>query len=376
MMGFLQKLMGKHQAIVLDKVVHDKDTFWAWFQTQAEAFHHAVITQEKIDTDFFDPLSANLDRMHEGIYFLAGEAETGVAELILTADGVYRNFAFIEDLVVAAPKLPAWRFVALKPACAIDGFGINMNGLIYSDDTLHFYVREDAKCPQVVDVVMVHSDATATEEQLTSGVYVYLDNLLGEWVAVTQIDQMQIINQQQLPANQTLQPMAELAPYLHSRHEAWQKAYGGVYYNSDQDEFASFEGEADNGQLIVGIIDSTLLAWPHKPSHPWMLTLRIAYDGSGLNGMPSKQIYQRMEAFEDALMAELPEHEGYLNVGRETGDDIRFIYFACKQFVQATRVLERLMPQFSQEMDISYDVFQDKYWQSLQRFEHLSSAED
>ena len=206
--------------------------------------------------------------------------------------------------------------------------------------------------------------------------YVYLDNLLGEWVAVTQIDQMQIINQQQLPANQTLQPMAELAPYLHRRHEAWQKAYGGVYYNSDQDEFASFEGEADNGQLIVGIIDSTLLAWPHKPSHPWMLTLRIAYDSSGLNGMPSKQIYQRMEAFEDALMAELPEHEGYLNVGRETGDDIRYIYFACKQFVQATRVLERLMPQFSQEMDISYDVFQDKYWQSLQRFEHLSSAED
>ena len=376
MMGFLQKLMGKHQAIVLDKVVHDKDTFWAWFQTQAAAFHHAVITQEKIDTDFFDPLSASLDRMHEGIYFLAGEAEAGVAELILTADGVYRNFAFIEDLVAAAPKLPAWRFVALKPACAIDGFGINMSGLVYSDDTLHFYVREDAKCPQVVDVVMVHSDATATEEQLTSGVYVYLDNLLGEWVAVTQIDQMQIINQQQLPANQALQPMAELAPYLHGRHEAWQKAYGGVYYNSDQDEFASFEGEADNGQLIVGIIDSTLLAWPHKPSHPWMLTLRIAYDGSGLNGMPSKQIYQRMEAFEDALMAELPEHEGYLNVGRETGDDIRYIYFACKQFVQATRVLERLMPQFSQEMDISYDVFQDKYWQSLQRFEHLSSAED
>ena len=375
-MGFLQKLMGKHQAIVLDKVVHDKDTFWAWFQTQAAAFHHAVITQEKIDTDFFDPLSASLDRMHEGIYFLAGEAEAGVAELILTADGVYRNFAFIEDLVAAAPKLPAWRFVALKPACAIDGFGINMSGLVYSDDTLHFYVREDAKCPQVVDVVMVHNDATATEEQLTSGVYVYLDNLLGEWVAVTQIDQMQIINQQQLPANQALQPMAELAPYLHGRHEAWQKAYGGVYYNSDQDKFASFEGEADNGQLIVGIIDSTLLAWPHKPSHPWMLTLRIAYDGSGLNGMPSKQIYQRMEAFEDALMAELPEHEGYLNVGRETGDDIRFIYFACKQFVQATRVLERLMPQFSQEMDISYDVFQDKYWQSLQRFEHLSSAED
>ena len=375
-MGFLQKLMGKHQAIVLDKVVHDKNTFWAWFQTQAEAFHHAVITQEKIDTDFFDPLSASLDRMHEGIYFLAGEAEAGVAELILTADGVYRNFAFIEDLVAAAPKLPAWRFVALKPACAIDGFGINMSGLVYSDDTLHFYVREDVKCPQVVDVVMVHNDATATEKQLTSGVYVYLDNLLGEWVAVTQIDQMQIINQQQLPANQTLQPMSELAPYLHSRHEAWQKVYGGVYYNSDQDEFASFEGEADNGQLIVGIIDSTLLAWPHKPSHPWMLTLRIAYDGSGLNGMPSKQIYQRMEAFEDALMAELPEHEGYLNVGRETGDDIRFIYFACKQFVQATRVLERLMPQFSQEMDISYDVFQDKYWQSLQRFEHLSSAEE
>ena len=57
-MGFLQKLMGKHQAIVVDKVVHDKETFWAWFQAQSAMFHHAVITQEQIETEFFDPLSA------------------------------------------------------------------------------------------------------------------------------------------------------------------------------------------------------------------------------------------------------------------------------------------------------------------------------
>ena len=68
-MGFLQKLMGKHQAIVVDKVVHDKETFWAWFQAQSAMFHHAVITQEQIETEFFDPLSAWLERMHEGIYF-------------------------------------------------------------------------------------------------------------------------------------------------------------------------------------------------------------------------------------------------------------------------------------------------------------------
>ncbi len=373
-MGFLQKLMGKHQAIVVDKVVHDKETFWAWFQAQSAMFHHAVITQEQIETEFFDPLSAWLERMHEGIYFLAGEAEAGVAELIFTADGVYKNFAFIEDLVASAPALTGWRFVALKPACPIEGFGINMNGLAYSDETLRFYAREQPEHPHIVDIVVVHNDESATEEQLTSGVYVYLDNLLGEWVAVTQIDQLHIIPPS--AATQPLLPMADLAPYLQQKHAAWQQAYAHVYHNSDQDDFASFEGEADNGQLIVGIIDSTLMQWAHKPSHPWMLTLHIAYDGSGLNGMPSKQVYQHMEAFEDALMAQLPEHEGHLNLGRETGDDVRLVYIACKQFVEATRVLERLMPQFKQDMVVSYDVFQDKYWLSLQRFERLGDEAD
>ena len=373
-MGFLQKLLGRNQAIVVNNVVNDKDTFWAWFQAQSPQFHQAVLKQEQIESVFFDPLSAWLDRMHEGIYFLAGEAEPGVAELVFTADGVFKNFAFIEDLVAAAPDIAGWRFVALKPACHLEGFGINMAGRTYSADTLHFYPRENRAYPHVVDIAIVYSDDTATENELSSGVYVYMDNLLGEWVSVTHIDKLDIFNQRE--ATQPLYPMAELAPYLASKHQAWQQAYGEVYYSSDQDEFASFEGETDNGQLIVGIIDSTLLAWPHKPSHPWMLTLRIDYDGSGLNGMPSKHIYQHMEAFEDAVVAALPEHEGYLNLGRETGDDMRLVYFACKQFVQATRVLERLMPQYSQEMDISYDVFQDKYWLSLQRFEHMAHEDD
>jgi hypothetical protein len=82
-----------------------------------------------------------------GIYFLAGEAEAGVAELILTADGVYKNFAFIEDLVAAAPALTGWRFVALKPACPMEGFGINMVGCTYSDQTLQFYAREQTQMP-------------------------------------------------------------------------------------------------------------------------------------------------------------------------------------------------------------------------------------
>ena len=373
-MGFLQKLMGNHQAIVVDKVVHDKETFWAWFQAQSAAFHHAVITHEQIETEFFDPLSAWLERMHDGIYFLAGEAEAGVAELIFTADGVYKNFAFIEDLVASAPALTGWRFVALKPACPVEGFGINMGERTYSDQTMQFYAREQTRLPHNVDITIVHGDEAATEEQLTSGVYVYLDNLLGEWVAVTQIDQLHIIPPS--VATQPLLPMADLLPYLQQKHAEWQQAYAHVYHNSDQDDFVSFEGEAENGQLIVGIIDSTLLAWLHKPSHLWMLTLHIAYDGNGLNGMPSKQVYQHMEAFEDAVMAELPEHEGYLNLGRETGDGVRLVYIACKQFVQATRVLERLMPKFSQDMSIEYDLFQDKYWQSLQRFEHMGTEAD
>jgi len=39
-----------------------------------------------------------------------------------------------------------------------------------------------------------------------------------------------------------------------------------------------------------------------------------------------------LTTIEDAIMSALIDKEGYLNVGRQTSDNERKIYFACKEY--------------------------------------------
>ena len=67
-------------------------------------------------------------------------------------------------------------------------------------------------------------------------------------------------------------------------------------------------------------------------------------------------------------MVKLKDSEGYLNLGRETADSLREIYFACKDFRKPSIVLEEIKNQFASQVDIEYEIYKDKYWQSFSRF--------
>ena len=67
-------------------------------------------------------------------------------------------------------------------------------------------------------------------------------------------------------------------------------------------------------------------------------------------------------------MSQLNDFDGYLNIGRETADGVRDIYFACKDFRKPSKVLEQIISNYSSELEIEYEIFKDKYWQSLERF--------
>lgn len=43
------------------------------------------------------------------------------AELIITADGILKNYVFVEELIDSVPKIKGWKFTAHKPA-ANEGF--------------------------------------------------------------------------------------------------------------------------------------------------------------------------------------------------------------------------------------------------------------
>ena len=53
-----------------------------------------------------------------------------------------------------------------------------------------------------------------------------------------------------------------------------------------------------------------------------------------------------MNDFEEKLILELKDSDGYLNVGRQTGDSSREIYFACKDFRLPSKILTKFQSDY------------------------------
>ena len=67
-------------------------------------------------------------------------------------------------------------------------------------------------------------------------------------------------------------------------------------------------------------------------------------------------------------MEQLKDHEGFINIGRQTADGARNIYFACNNFRKPSKVLYEISKSYEHRLKINYDIFKDKYWRSLDQF--------
>ena len=125
--------------------------------------------------------------------------------------------------------------------------------------------------------------------------------------------------------------------------------------------------ELENGNPLLAIINTDLLQWDRKASHPWVLVTTIKYDGNEV-GMPDDDTYQILNALEDVIIKELQDFEGYLNIGRQTSSNEREIYFACKDFRKPSRLMDRLKTEHAETREIRFEIYKDKYWRTFNRF--------
>jgi hypothetical protein len=96
--------------------------------------------------------------------------------------------------------------------------------------------------------------------------------------------------------------------------------------------------------------------------------VKLKYDGSNNNGMPNEPMFKLMTSIEEEIMLQLKDSEGYLNIGRETADGLREIFFACSDFRKPSKVLYYAQQEFNQQIEFDYDIYKDKYWQTFNRF--------
>ncbi len=193
-----------------------------------------------------------------------------------------------------------------------------------------------------------------------------MDNFLGELNSVATIDKVTVIPKDQ--AEKELIPIAKLKEYLIWREKEFVEKYTGFRYDTEHDIYSSFEAALNNGRPLIAIMNTTLLEWDSKASHPWLLRVEITYDGNNTNGMPDNNTYELLNKFEDEVLLELKDFDGYLNIGRQTADNAREIYFACKDFRKPSKVLNELTKKYTDKLDLTYDIYKDKYWQSFERF--------
>jgi hypothetical protein len=339
--------------------------FWDWFLTNEKKFYTVLKEAENIEKDFFDKLSQKLNELKEGFWFLAGMHNETTAELILTPDGEIKNIVFVEELVSIAPKLGNWKFTALKPALDVNDTNIEMTGYKFNQHNLHFYSNEINEYPDEIDICVVYDDFKKDDQAIINGVYIFLDNFLGELNSVTTIDNLKITSRQE--AEKELIPIAKLKSFLIWREKEFIEKYKGTRYKTENDSYSTFEATMENGDPMFAVVNTDLLKWDRKASHPWILEVIIKFDGNE-HGMPDSETYKKLDAIEDSIMLKLKDSDGYLNIGRQTADNERVIYFACKDFRLPSKVIYDLKQSAEHSVEIEYYIFKDKYWRTFNRF--------
>lgn len=362
-MSFLKNILSKKETPI--KSYAD---FWAWFQQNEKDFFSAVKNRKDIEKNFFDRLAPKLAELKDGIFFLTGMCDEHTAELALTADGITKNIVFIEELVSKAPGLNGWKFTALKPALHIEDVSIEMAGYTFNAGNIFFYSNELPGYPDEIDITIVHSDFTEeSKTKITNGVYIFLDNYLAELDFVTTIDNLRIISKQD--AEDELIPVIKLKEFLNWRQKEFTEKYKGTRHNTENDTYSMLEAELENGNMLLAVINTDLLKWYSKASHPWAAVIAIKYDGSNNNGMPNDKDYELLNNIEEEMMHQLKDFEGYLNIGRQTANSEREIYFACKDFRKPSKAFYGIQQKYAGQLEIEYEIFKDKYWQSFERFQ-------
>lgn len=361
-MDFLKNIFSKK-----DEPVNSNADFWVWFQKNEKGFFNVVKNRKDIEKGFFDKLSSKLGELKDDYFYLTGMYDDNTVELVLTADGSIKNIVFVEELVAAAPQIDGWKFTSLKPALDIKDVNIEMEGYKFSNENLSFYANEFSEYPDEIDITIVHNDLTEeNKKQIFSGTYIFLDNYLGELDFLNNIDNLNTVSKKE--AQKELVPIEKLKDFLAWRQKEFIEKYEGVRYDTENDTYTILEAELESGGALIAVINTELLNWDSKASHPWISVLTLKYDGSKNNGMPNENDYKLLGKIEEEIMQELKDSDGYLNIGRQTAKGERNVYFACKDFRKPSKVFFEMQQKFSDNFGIEYDIYKDKYWQSFERF--------
>ncbi|RPD42913.1 DUF695 domain-containing protein [Chitinophaga barathri] len=359
-MSFISRLFGKKEKVE----VMTNASFWKWFARHDKEFYKVLDKGTDIDSRFMDKVIPQLHQLNEHFYSLAGKYDEQTVEMVISAEGDIKSFVFVEDLVAAAPPLRGWKFTALKPGLGFSEIKIGMNGYEFSSQNISFYSNENNEYPDEIDITFVHTDYNEeNKKEIGNGIMIFLENALGELDTATLIDNIQFGS----GIGETLIPLEKLEDFLRWREKEFVEKYKGTRSNNENDLYSVVEGHDNYDMPLIACINSELLEWDAKPSHPWMLVVEHEFHAND-NGMPSADMNEALGDFEDGLLDSLHEKEGHLYLGRSTEGGSRFIFIACREFREISRQTAAYLDNYPLNIDVNYRIYKDKYWMTMEKF--------
>jgi hypothetical protein len=368
-MNFLKNILNKKE-----EPIQSYQDFWNWFQKNERDLFKVIKENRHVKESFFNIISPRLDELRDGYHFTAGMSGNDIVRLTFTADGTIENMVFVEELVQAAPEIKGWKLVALKQPVDEENLDINtvaidMGGYTFDTSNLSFYAIEDPAHPDEIDITVVYHNDFDEEaaSTISSGAAIFLEHYLGELKFATALDNMTVVGKSE--AEKELVPILKLRDFLTWREKEFIEKYEGLRHSTDNDEYSGFEAETEDGKPVIAFINTDLLAWDSKASHPWIAIIEINYNGVEDSGLPDEETLRQLEDIENNITEQLRDFDGYLNIGRETSNNVRAIFFACKDFRKPSKVFDEIQHTFSDSFEISFGIFKDKYWKSFSRFQ-------
>lgn len=132
-------------------------------------------------------------------------------EFIVSADGDRKLFSTAKRLVAAAPALPGWRFIALRPPKPVGNLRLPSGRVLRLKD-IWFIATPNGSGFDVN--LAINGFEPSTHEAFASGSFLMLDALLGEEVVETRIRGMRWMPLPTNPKPLGLRPISELPELL------------------------------------------------------------------------------------------------------------------------------------------------------------------
>lgn len=189
--------------------------FWQWFGQNEKRFRNFQQSPEA----HLNEILKEIKKIQDGLAIELEPPKNGIINLTISANGDTSLFSIVKKIVQSTPPLSGWHVFAFRQrmdASTVKGMKMKTADFELDPEKIKFYPLPDG---DALDVILyVKGVNESNYNQVAYGVFILLDNILGEYDAAMKVRHYDI---KELPFLRTelekLTPLLELAKYVDGR---------------------------------------------------------------------------------------------------------------------------------------------------------------